>query len=59
MLQGSGGNIGVSVGDDGIVVVDDQYAPLVPKIKDSSPAACAASNETLPRGSRSNHRHPE
>src|SRR5882724_10983475 len=32
MLQGSGGNIGVSVGDDGIVIVDDQFAPLAPKI---------------------------
>jgi|ERR1700741_257080 len=28
MLQGAGGNIGASVGEDGIVVVDDQYAPL-------------------------------
>ncbi len=33
MLVGAGGNIGVSVGDDGIVVVDDQYAPLAPKIQ--------------------------
>src|SRR5215469_18925281 len=33
MLQGAGGNIGVSVGDDGIVIVDDQYAPLAPKIQ--------------------------
>jgi len=33
MLQGSGGNIGVSIGDDGIVVVDDEFAPLVPKIR--------------------------
>jgi cyclase len=33
MLKGSGGNIAVSVGDDGIVMVDDQFAPLVPKIK--------------------------
>lgn len=33
MLQGAGGNIGVSVGDDGIVIVDDQFAPLAPKIK--------------------------
>ena len=32
MLQGAGGNIGASVGDDGIVVVDDQYAPLAEKI---------------------------
>ena len=33
MLQGSGGNIGVSVGADGILIVDDQYAPLADKIK--------------------------
>lgn len=33
MLTGQGGNIGVSVGDDGIVIVDDQYAPLAPKIE--------------------------
>ena len=33
MLQGSGGNIGVSVGDDGIVIVDDEFAPLAPKIR--------------------------
>lgn len=33
MLTGAGGNIGASVGDDGIVVIDDQYAPLAPKIE--------------------------
>ena len=33
MLQGAGGNIGVSVGDDGIVIVDDQFAPLADKIQ--------------------------
>ena len=33
MLQGAGGNIGVSVGDDGVFVIDDEYAPLAPKIK--------------------------
>ncbi len=33
MLQGAGGNIGVSVGDDGIVIIDDQYAPLADKIR--------------------------
>jgi cyclase len=32
MLQGSGGNIGVSVGDDAVFLVDDQFAPLTPKI---------------------------
>ena len=35
MLEGSGGNIGVCVGDDGIVIVDDQFAPLAPKIKEA------------------------
>ncbi len=33
MLEGAGGNIGVSVGDDGILLVDDQFAPLAPKIQ--------------------------
>jgi cyclase len=33
MLEGAGGNIGVSVGEDGIVIVDDQFAPLAPKIQ--------------------------
>ncbi|MCH7533237.1 MAG: MBL fold metallo-hydrolase [Gemmatimonadetes bacterium] len=32
MLQGSGGNIGVSIGDDGTFIVDDQFAPLTEKI---------------------------
>ena len=35
MLEGSGGNIGVSVGEDGIVIVDDQFAPLAPKIREA------------------------
>ena len=29
----AGGNIGVSVGDDGVLLVDDQFEPLVPKIE--------------------------
>ena len=33
MLQGSGGNIGVSVGADGILIVDDEFAPLADKIR--------------------------
>lgn len=32
MLVGSGGNIGVSVGEDGVFVIDNQFAPLTPKI---------------------------
>ena len=34
-LQGQGGNIGVSVGDDGIFLIDDQFAPLSEKILDA------------------------
>ena len=33
MLQGAGGNIGVSVGSDGVILIDDQFAPLSDKIK--------------------------
>ena len=32
MLIGSGGNIGLSVGEDGAFLVDDQFAPLTEKI---------------------------
>ncbi len=33
MLEGSGGNIGVLIGNDGVILVDDQFAPLSEKIK--------------------------
>lgn len=33
MLQGSGGNIGVSVGADATIIIDDQFAPLTDKIE--------------------------
>jgi glyoxylase-like metal-dependent hydrolase (beta-lactamase superfamily II) len=33
MLTGSGGNIGVLAGEDGLVIIDDQFAPLAPKIR--------------------------
>lgn len=33
VLFGAGGNIGVSHGEDGTVLIDDQYAPLTPKIQ--------------------------
>lgn len=32
MLEGRGGNIGISVGDDGVIMIDSQFAPLTPKI---------------------------
>ena len=31
-LEGAGGNIGLSVGEDGVVMIDDQFAPLTEKI---------------------------
>ncbi len=40
MLIGGGGNIGVSVGEDGVLLVDDEFAELIDKIK----AAVAALN---------------
>ena len=33
MLTGAGGNIGVSYGSDGMLMIDDQFEPLAPKIK--------------------------
>lgn len=33
MLVGAGGNIGISIGNDGVFVIDDQFAPLTQKIK--------------------------
>ena len=31
-LQGAGGNIGLSIGNDGVVMIDDQFAPLTERI---------------------------
>lgn len=42
MLSARGGNIGAVTGDDGIFLVDDQYAPLTPRIR--------AALESLPDG---------
>jgi glyoxylase-like metal-dependent hydrolase (beta-lactamase superfamily II) len=35
VLYGSGGNIGVSVGPDGVFLVDDQYAVMTPRITEA------------------------
>ncbi len=55
MLTGAGGNIGVSVGEDGIVIVDDQYAPLAPKIE----AALKAISDKPLRFILNTHYHPD
>ena len=33
MMTGSGGNLGVGVGEDAVFLIDDQFAPLTPKIE--------------------------
>lgn len=53
MLIGSGGNIGVSAGDDGVLIIDDQYAPLAPKIK----TALAALGSDTPKFLLNTHFH--
>lgn len=35
MLSGAGGNVGVSVGTDGVLIIDDQYGPMAPKLRDA------------------------
>ena len=46
VLTGSGGNIGLSAGKSGSLVIDDQYTPLSEKIlaaiKTSRPSPCAS-----------------
>jgi cyclase len=44
MLKGSGGNIGVLTGKDGILMIDDQFLPLGAKIKE---AISALDNGTI------------
>jgi cyclase len=35
MLTGAGGNIGLSIGEEAVFMVDDQFAPLTPKIQEA------------------------
>jgi cyclase len=55
ILQGAGGNIGASIGDDGIVIVDDQYAPLADKIQ----AALKGITDKPVRFIINTHYHPD
>jgi glyoxylase-like metal-dependent hydrolase (beta-lactamase superfamily II) len=43
-LEGQGGNVGVLVGDDGVLMIDDQFAPLSEKLL---AAIRALSNESI------------
>jgi cyclase len=53
MLEGAGGNIGLLVGPQGAVIVDDQFAPLAPKIQ----AAIAAITDKPVRFVLNTHFH--
>ena len=53
MLIGSGGNIGVSTGEDGLLIIDDQYAPLAAKIR----AALSQLNPDAPKFLLNTHFH--
>lgn len=55
MLEGAGGNIAASVGEDGIVIVDDQYAPLADKIQ----AALKGITDKPVRFVINTHYHPD
>ena len=55
MLTGQGGNIGVSVGSDGVFLIDDQFAPLTKKIT----AAIDALSEQTVRFLLNTHWHPD
>ncbi len=55
MLEGAGGNIGVWAGDDGVFLVDDQYAPLTEKIL----AAIAEISDRDIRFLINTHIHPD
>ena len=53
VLFGAGGNIGVSTGPDGTFIIDDQFAPLTPKIL----AALAKLSDKPPRFVVNTHWH--
>jgi glyoxylase-like metal-dependent hydrolase (beta-lactamase superfamily II) len=55
VLAGAGGNIGVSAGADGVFLVDDEWAPLTPKVK----AAVAAVSREPIRFILNTHWHPD
>jgi len=55
MLTGKGGNLGLSVGDDGVFLIDDQFAPLTEKIQ----AAIAKLSDKPVRFVLNTHWHPD
>jgi glyoxylase-like metal-dependent hydrolase (beta-lactamase superfamily II) len=59
MLTGQGGNMGVSVGPDGALLVDDQFAPLADKIRAALTELGQGSAETELRFVLNTHWHAD
>jgi glyoxylase-like metal-dependent hydrolase (beta-lactamase superfamily II) len=59
MITGQGGNLGVSAGPDGVLLIDDQFAPLAPKIQASLAALAEAAglDSGAPRFLINTHHH--
>jgi len=55
VLAGAGGNIGVSAGADGVFLIDDEWAPMTPKVK----AAVTAISDQPLRFILNTHWHPD
>lgn len=55
MLTGAGGNIGVAVGPEALFLIDDEWAPMTPKVK----AAVAALSDKPVRFVLNTHWHPD
>ena len=55
MLTGKGGNLGISVGADGVFLIDDQFAPLTERIQ----AAIAKLSDRPIRFVLNTHWHPD
>lgn len=47
VLTGAGGNIGALTGSEGILIIDDQFEPLAPKIESALEAIDANDNDTV------------
>ena len=60
MLTGQGGNLGLSVGEDGAFLIDDQFAPLTDKILGAIAGSRprVSSRQCLGRRRRASRRSP-
>lgn len=57
MLVGQGGNIGVSSGSDGVLIVDDQFERLAPEIEAALTTIAGSAEKGVPRFLLNTHHH--